>query len=400
MSGLPGAAIVLGARNLGAALTSDLLARGVRVATIARTQSDLEPLARQGAVTISADASDPDALTAALDQAAAEIGHPELIVNAVAPTRPPTDRSGFGGGAMASASLEGFETWTLPVARQTLVFLGSAARAGGPARHRDSGHRRPCEADQPRARARLRRHDRRPRVHARGRARAPRVRHPRCAPDRRRHHRVTEDNRDGEGPTALSARPPRGHRSRSAVPRRANTPRNDARTPPHARGRQVGPVTRPARRPGVMTSDLPDAPAGTLREGVKSSPLISLRHLRKDRTDIRARFLLIPLAVTALVAGSLGMVDPTRSGATALVAVPASPHGLASGPWRRAGQPRASPRNVDAAAELRAGGCGTAWTGHAARRGVRVPLGASGTARSRSVGGSCDGTRGDWSGRT
>ena len=129
MSGLPGAAIVLGARNLGAALTSDLLARGVRVATIARTQSDLEPLARQGAVTISADASDPDALTAALDQAAAEIGHPELIVNAVAPTRPPTDRSGFGGGAMASASLEGFETWTLPVARQTLVFLGSAARA-------------------------------------------------------------------------------------------------------------------------------------------------------------------------------------------------------------------------------------------------------------------------------
>jgi NAD(P)-dependent dehydrogenase (short-subunit alcohol dehydrogenase family) len=43
------AAVVLGARNLGAAITRDLLDRGLRVATVARTRADLDPLAGDGA---------------------------------------------------------------------------------------------------------------------------------------------------------------------------------------------------------------------------------------------------------------------------------------------------------------------------------------------------------------
>ena len=127
----PQTAVVLGARNLGAALTTDLLARGTRVATIARTQSDLDALRRHGAVTIAADATDPDALTAALDQASAQIGRPQLIVNALAPPRPQNTRGAFGGGPIASATLAGLADWTLPLAQLALVFLSVAARSLG-----------------------------------------------------------------------------------------------------------------------------------------------------------------------------------------------------------------------------------------------------------------------------
>ena len=53
------AAVVLGARNLGGAITRDLLASGSRVATIARTPTDLQALETDGATTIRADASNP-----------------------------------------------------------------------------------------------------------------------------------------------------------------------------------------------------------------------------------------------------------------------------------------------------------------------------------------------------
>ena len=60
------AAVVLGARNLGAAITSDLLERGVRVAAVARTRGDLDLLERGGAVPLQADAADPEQLGEAL----------------------------------------------------------------------------------------------------------------------------------------------------------------------------------------------------------------------------------------------------------------------------------------------------------------------------------------------
>ena len=128
----PTRAVVLGARNLGATITRDLLGRGARVATVARTPADLEPLQALGAATVRADAADRATLDDALRAAGDRIGPPDLIVNAVAPARPPNDGTGFGGGAMTDATPTGFDEWVVAVARQTFVFLaaGAAALAG------------------------------------------------------------------------------------------------------------------------------------------------------------------------------------------------------------------------------------------------------------------------------
>jgi len=124
-----GAAVVLGARNLGAAISRDLLARGIRVAAVARTQADLDPLEQDGAVTVRADAADCEQLREALHVAEAKLGPLDLIVNAVSAAHPPDDVSGFGGGAVAAASMAGFDGWTVPVARQAFVFLRAGAHA-------------------------------------------------------------------------------------------------------------------------------------------------------------------------------------------------------------------------------------------------------------------------------
>jgi NAD(P)-dependent dehydrogenase (short-subunit alcohol dehydrogenase family) len=123
-----GAAVVLGARNLGASITRDLLRRGTRVAAIARTESDLASLATDGAVPVRADASDASALDEALRRAEAAIGAPTLFVNAISPDRP-ADGSPFGGGPMVTATTTALETWGTAVARQTLVFLAAASAA-------------------------------------------------------------------------------------------------------------------------------------------------------------------------------------------------------------------------------------------------------------------------------
>ena len=125
-------AAVLGARNLGGTITRDLLSRSADVATIARTAADLKHLEALGATTLRADAADPAALGAALQTATDRIGPLDLIVNAVAPARPPNDGTGFGGGAIRAATASGFDEWVVAVARQTFVFLatGAAALAG------------------------------------------------------------------------------------------------------------------------------------------------------------------------------------------------------------------------------------------------------------------------------
>ena len=129
MSSAPSAAVVLGARNLGGAITRNLLDHGVRVATVARTGSDLDPLAQHGTVPIEADVTDSEALEAALSQAATQIGPLDLLVNAVSAALPPQDGSGFGGGALATASEAGFDGWTVAVAQQAFIFLSVGVRA-------------------------------------------------------------------------------------------------------------------------------------------------------------------------------------------------------------------------------------------------------------------------------
>jgi NAD(P)-dependent dehydrogenase (short-subunit alcohol dehydrogenase family) len=154
-------AVVLGARNLGGAITRDLLVSGVQVATVARTQADLDALEAEGAVTVRADAADPGQLAEALARAAAEIGPLDLIVNAVS-TRPAG--GAFGGGSLVQAASADFDAWTVAVARQAFVFLGTSARAlagrggtlvqvtGAPAR-RARPHQGPIAAGQAAVRA-------------------------------------------------------------------------------------------------------------------------------------------------------------------------------------------------------------------------------------------------------
>lgn len=144
-------AVVLGARNLGAAIARDLLDHDVRVASLARTSSDLDRLAEHGAMPIQADVTDGEALEAALGRAAADLGPPDLLVNAVSAARPPQDGSGFGGGPLATAGQAGFDGWTLAVAQQPFLFLSIGAReladrggtlvqiVGAPARRARSG---------------------------------------------------------------------------------------------------------------------------------------------------------------------------------------------------------------------------------------------------------------------
>jgi NAD(P)-dependent dehydrogenase (short-subunit alcohol dehydrogenase family) len=125
---IPRVAVVLGARNLGGAITRDLLARGVRVATVARTESDLAALEAEGAVGLRADTADPDQLRGTLARAASEFGPIDLIVNAVSADRP-AGSGAFGGGAVASASVEGFDGWAIPASRHAFVFLREGAHA-------------------------------------------------------------------------------------------------------------------------------------------------------------------------------------------------------------------------------------------------------------------------------
>jgi 3-oxoacyl-[acyl-carrier protein] reductase len=112
--------VVLGAANLGRAILEHHLAAGWTGAAISRSTPDL-----------SADASDPESLRAALAAARERFGPPDLIVNAVSAARP-TRPGPFGGGNLADATVEDFRGWTGAVAEQAFVFLSEGAKAVAP----------------------------------------------------------------------------------------------------------------------------------------------------------------------------------------------------------------------------------------------------------------------------
>jgi NAD(P)-dependent dehydrogenase (short-subunit alcohol dehydrogenase family) len=121
--------VVLGARNLGGAILSHHLNAGWSGAAVARSPETLETVRAAGGVPIQADASDPEELRQALEQAKDELGRLDLVVNAVSAARP--SRQGpFGGGALYEATVEDFRGWTGAVAEQAFVFLSEGVRAG------------------------------------------------------------------------------------------------------------------------------------------------------------------------------------------------------------------------------------------------------------------------------
>ena len=98
--------VVLGARNLGGAILGHHLNNGWRGAAVARSPETLETVRAAGGLPLSADASDPDELRAALEQAKAEFGRIDVIVNAVSAARP-TRPGPFGGGTLSEATRRG-----------------------------------------------------------------------------------------------------------------------------------------------------------------------------------------------------------------------------------------------------------------------------------------------------
>ncbi len=120
--------VVLGARNLGGAILSHHLQNGWHGAAVARSPETLEIVRGAGGLGIEADASDPEALRAALEQAKQELGRLDLIVNAVSMVVP--GAGPFGGGELREATVDDFDHWAVGNARQAFVFLSEGVRAG------------------------------------------------------------------------------------------------------------------------------------------------------------------------------------------------------------------------------------------------------------------------------
>ncbi len=120
--------VVLGARNLGGAIIDHFVERGWRAAGVARSEDTLDGVRSRGALALSADAADPQALRGALARAREELGSLDAVVNAVTAARP-TGSGPFGGGELAQADVEAFRAWTVAVAEQAFVFLSEGAAA-------------------------------------------------------------------------------------------------------------------------------------------------------------------------------------------------------------------------------------------------------------------------------
>src|SRR6202046_4758750 len=120
-------AVVFGARNLGRAVIELLVSDGWAVAGVARSQSTLDGISASGALALKPDVTAPDSVYGALEQAAAAHDGVELVLNAAAAYG--GERTGpFGGGPIAEADLDGFDSWAAAPARAAFSFLSASGR--------------------------------------------------------------------------------------------------------------------------------------------------------------------------------------------------------------------------------------------------------------------------------
>lgn len=120
-------AVVFGARNLGRAVIELLVSDGWGVTGVARSQATLDGVSAAGAVAVEGDVTDPASVYGVLEQAAAAHGGVDLVVNAAAAYG--GDRSGpFGGGPIAEAAPDGFDSWAAAPARAAFSFLSAGGR--------------------------------------------------------------------------------------------------------------------------------------------------------------------------------------------------------------------------------------------------------------------------------
>ncbi len=130
-------AVVFGARNLGKAMIDVLCAEGWAVAGVARTDETLAGITAAGAHALRADVTDPASVAGALEQVCELHGGIDLAINAASAYG--GDRSGpFGGGPIADASPDAFDSWAAAPARSAFSFLsasgGSCGSRAGPRR--------------------------------------------------------------------------------------------------------------------------------------------------------------------------------------------------------------------------------------------------------------------------
>jgi NADP-dependent 3-hydroxy acid dehydrogenase YdfG len=121
-----GSALVFGARNLGGAIIETLIGGGWAVAGVARSDTTLEKITSAGALALRADVTDQASVRGALEQVATTYGGIDLVVNAASAYG--GDRSGpFGGGPIAEADADAFDSWAIAPARSAFTFLSGAA---------------------------------------------------------------------------------------------------------------------------------------------------------------------------------------------------------------------------------------------------------------------------------
>ncbi len=122
----PRSALVFGARNLGGAIIEALVAQNWVVAGVARSDATLEKITAKGALALRADVTHQASVRDALTRVAGEHGRVDLVVNA-ASAYGGTRTGPFGGGPMAEASADAFDSWAAAPARSAFAFLSGAA---------------------------------------------------------------------------------------------------------------------------------------------------------------------------------------------------------------------------------------------------------------------------------
>jgi NAD(P)-dependent dehydrogenase (short-subunit alcohol dehydrogenase family) len=119
-------ALIFGARNLGKATIELLVQQDWAVAGVARSQETLQGVSDAGALALKADVTDQASVRDAIAQTVDAHGRIDLVVNAASAYG--GARSGpFGGGPMAEAEADAFDSWAAAPARSAFSFLSGAA---------------------------------------------------------------------------------------------------------------------------------------------------------------------------------------------------------------------------------------------------------------------------------
>jgi NAD(P)-dependent dehydrogenase (short-subunit alcohol dehydrogenase family) len=121
--------LVLGARNLGAAIAEHFAVQDWGVAGVARSQETADRLGEliPNALTLTRDATDPAQVADAAARTREKFGSVDLIVNAVSPGM--RSQGQFGGGPLIDSTPEDFEHYATQVIRSVYGFLSGGARA-------------------------------------------------------------------------------------------------------------------------------------------------------------------------------------------------------------------------------------------------------------------------------